>query len=43
MENIYQLASHIVNISGPEDDQKVQRLLDIAVKVVKAKDTFMVG
>ena len=44
MAKIYiQLASYILNISGPGDDQEVQRLLDIAVKVVDVKDTFMVG
>ena len=41
MAKIYQVASHIINISGPGDDQEVQRLLDIAVKVVGVKDTFM--
>ena len=35
------LASYMINISGPGDDQEVQRLLDIGVKVVEVKDTFM--
>ena len=33
MAKIYiQLGSYIINISGPGDDQEVQRLLDVAVK-----------
>ena len=44
MAKIYiQLASYILNISGPGDDQEVQRLLDIAVKVVEVKESHIYG